>query len=259
MTRAHRPGRRGLLIATWLTVIIAVTVPGTGAAAQPDDLTGQLQSPDIGSQLAKLREAAISLPLATALGTALALRPRRKGTPPRSATVVQTQIILALIGALVMLIVGASLARAFGVVGVAGLIRYRAKIDDPKDAGVMLATLAIGLSSGVGWYLISTFAAVFILGVLWVLESVEPNPRKNFTLKVMNKEIAKLQPRIEQVLRRQHARFELRTSGPDELQYDVSLPVEIRTDRLSNAILDLDETDGATVEWDEKQNKRQAA
>ena len=57
----------------------------------------------------------------------------------------QTQIILAIIGALVMIVVGTSLARAFGVVGAAGLVRYRAKIDDPKDAGVMLTTLAVGL------------------------------------------------------------------------------------------------------------------
>ena len=34
-----------------------------------------------------------------------------------------------------MLVVGSSLARAFGIVGAAGLVRYRAKIDDPKDAG----------------------------------------------------------------------------------------------------------------------------
>jgi hypothetical protein len=73
----------------------------------------------------------------------------------------------------------------------------------------------------------------------------------------MKAEIAKLQPRIEQMLLRQEARFELRTSGPDELQYDVWLPVEVRTDRLSNAILR--ETDGATVEWDEKHNKKEAA
>ena len=32
----------------------------------------------------------MSLPLAAALGTALAMRPRRRGTPPRSAAVVQT-------------------------------------------------------------------------------------------------------------------------------------------------------------------------
>ena len=92
----------------------------------------------------------VALPLATALGAALAMRPRRKGTPKRSAPVVQTQIILAVIGALVMIVVGTSLARAFGVVGAAGLVRYRAKIDDPKDAGVMLTTLAVGLGAGIG-------------------------------------------------------------------------------------------------------------
>ena len=64
----------------------------------------------------------------------LALRPRRNGTPERQPAVVQTQIILAVVGALIMLVVGASLARAFGIVGAANLIRYRSKIDDPKDA-----------------------------------------------------------------------------------------------------------------------------
>ena len=82
--------------------------------------------------------AMIRLPLAALLGAALALRPRRRGTPPRTPAVIQTQIILAVVGAVVMLVVGASLARAFGIVGAANLIRYRSKIDDPKDAVVML-------------------------------------------------------------------------------------------------------------------------
>ena len=73
-----------------------------------------------------------------------------------------------------MLVVGTNLARAFGVVGAAGLVRYRAKIEDPKDAGVMLSTLAVGLASGVGQYVIAAFSAVFILLVLWVIESFEP-------------------------------------------------------------------------------------
>ena len=73
-----------------------------------------------------------------------------------------------------MLVVGSSLARAFGIVGAAGLVRYRAKIDDPKDAGVMLSTLAVGLAAGVGVYLLAFFATVFILAVLWIVESFEP-------------------------------------------------------------------------------------
>ena len=258
MTVGPRHSHGRLILTLWV-MGLAVLVLGGGAAAQTNNQLAEFSGSDVVSRLVVLRDAAMALPLAAALGAALAFRPRRKGTPPRSAAVVQTQIILALIGALVMLIVGASLARAFGVVGVAGLIRYRAKINDPKDAGVMLSTLAIGLACGVGLYLISTFAAAFILAVVWVLESIEPNPRKNFTLKVMKAEVAKLQPRIEQMLLRQEARFELRTSGPDELQYDVWLPVEVRTDRLSNAILRMDETDGATVEWDERRAKKEAA
>ncbi len=92
----------------------------------------------------------VRLPLAAALGSALAMRPRRAGTPSRKPAVVQTQVILAVMGALVLIVVGASLARAFGVVGIAGLIRYRAKVDDPKDASVMLAGLGVGLACGVG-------------------------------------------------------------------------------------------------------------
>ena len=92
------------------------------------------------------------------LGAALAFRPKRRGTPTRTPAVVQTQIILAVVGALIMLVVGSSLARAFGIVGAASLIRYRSKIDDPKDAGVMLCCLAVGLASGVGLYGLAVFA-----------------------------------------------------------------------------------------------------
>ena len=97
-------------------------------------------------------EGTIRLPLAGVLGAALAFRPKRRGTPTRTPAVVQTQIILTVVGALIMLVVGSSLARAFGIVGAASLIRYRSKIDDPKDAGVMLCGLAVGLASGVGLY-----------------------------------------------------------------------------------------------------------
>src|SRR5215208_5857133 len=117
--------------------------------------------------------ALLALPFAAVLGAMLAFRPRRRGTPPRSAPVIQTQIVLSIVGALVMTIVGASLARAFGIVGAANLIRYRAKIEDPKDAVVMLTTLSIGLACGVELYGLALFGTVFILAVLWVVESLE--------------------------------------------------------------------------------------
>ena len=131
-----------------------------------------------------VERAVLALPCATALGAALAFRPRRRGTPPRSAPVIETQIVLAVVGATVMLVVGSSLARAFGIVGAANLIRYRAKIDDPKDAVVMLSTLSVGLCCGVELYGLALFATVFLLAVLWAVESIEPELTKHFELKV---------------------------------------------------------------------------
>src|SRR5688572_3304375 len=105
--------------------------------------------------------ALLSMPLAAVLGSALAFRPRRRGTPLRRTEVIHAQIILAVVGALVMVVIGESLARAFGIVGIAGLIRYRSKIRNAKDAGVMLSNLAIGLAAGAGLYGIAVFAAGF--------------------------------------------------------------------------------------------------
>jgi uncharacterized membrane protein YhiD involved in acid resistance len=189
------------------------------------------------------------------MGALLAFRPRRRGTPARSAPVIQTQIILSVVGAVVMLIVGASLARAFGIVGAANLIRYRAKIDDPKDAVVMLATLSLGLACGVELYGLAAFASVFILAVLWVIESFEPEQRKYFELTITGTDPTPLRNDVESILRRHHVQYELRSAGPKELCYEAKLPLETRTDRVSNAILLLQPNSELEVVWDEKKKK----
>lgn len=198
------------------------------------------------------RDALIAVPLAAVLGAALAFRPVRRGTPPRDPAVIQTQIILAVVGSVIMLVVGASLARAFGILGAANLVRYRAKIDDPKDAAVMLVALAIGLATGVGVYGIAVGATVFILALLWGLESIEPDPKKRFELKVTGKEVGGLRPEIERVLRDLAVSFESRMLGQDEIAYDVQLPVRRRTDRVANALVTMgkEKEVDLTVEWE---------
>jgi hypothetical protein len=265
---------------TWLTIAVLAVVPARAQVPPPQPAPAgspfqqaqqQQQSPPPTSALENFAEehrqslgsweidlhAFVALPLATLLGAALALRPRRRGTPKRSSPVVQTQIILAIIGALVMIVVGTSLARAFGVVGAAGLVRYRAKIDDPKDAGVMLTTLAVGLGCGIGVYGLAAFATVFLIGVLWVIESFEPNPRKQFILEIKAKEVAKLQAGIETLLRRRRVKYELRESEPDKVSYFVEMPMDLKTDGISADIIALDPDPGTGVEW--KIEKKKAA
>ena len=206
--------------------------------------------------LHEIDDAMVRLPLAAGLGAALALRPRRKATPQRSAPVIQTQIILAVVGAVIMLVVGASLARAFGIVGAANLIRYRSKIDDPKDAVVMLAALAVGLATGVGLYALAVFSTVFLGAALWVIESFEPQSRKPFDLKVKaGNQTDELRPQIEAILRRFNLKFEIRSSSDEEVAYEVEVPIELKTDRVTNAILKIDPAGHASVDWVEKKSK----
>jgi hypothetical protein len=265
--RKHSGGRWGRLGSALLLAFALALASGSRlqGATQPSFVPAAAPTTEApsanghGSTTEMLRDALFGLAVAGALGCALAFRPSRRGTPPRNPAVIQTQIILALVGALVMLVVGASLARAFGIVGAASLVRYRAKVDDPKDAGVMLACLAIGLASGVGIYAVAALSTLLILAAVWALESLEPEGRKDFLLKVQAKDPEKLQERLEDLLRRNKVKYELRTSSKEDLTYSVELPLTKRTDRITNAILALDNRDQMGVEWSDRKPGKEKA
>ena len=213
------------------------------------------RTPPLDEQIRDLKHALSRLPIAAGLACVLAFRPRRKGTPTRQMPVIQTQIILAVVGAVVMLVVGSSLARAFGIVGAAGLVRYRAKIDDPKDAGVMLSTLAVGLAAGVGVWLLAGFATLFILALLWIVESFEPEATQLFTLKVTAKDPAAIKPQLDALLTRSRYEFELRGSSHEDLHYEVRVR-RGKTTGLSERIQQLDPANVSEVEWEDKKEKK---
>ena len=207
------------------------------------------------ADISTIGDALVRLPLAAALGTALALRPKLKGTPPRMPAVVQTQIILAIVGAIIMLVVGASLARAFGIVGVASLIRYRSKIDDPKDAVVMLSALSVGLASGVGLHALAVFSTAFLILMLGIIESFEKGEKKfELTIKA-GSQTDELRPKIESILSRFELPYELRASADEELCYELVVPFDVERDRVTNAIQRLDPKGQEAVDWSEKKNK----
>jgi len=248
-----------------LLFIVALAAPHPVAAQSPESQLPTQQNvappqPDTDNHqthpLHEIDDAMVRLPLAAALGAALALRPKRKGTPPRSPAVVQTQIVLAVVGAVVMLVVGASLARAFGIVGAANLVRYRSKIEDPKDAAVMLCALSVGLASGVGLYALSIFSTVFMVAALWVIESFEPDSHKAFMLKIKaEKETDALRAKFERILQTYKLPFELRSASDEEVCYETQVPMEVQIDDVSNRILKLDAGGRIAVEWEEKKKK----
>ncbi len=204
-----------------------------------------------------LGHAAVRLPIAALFGTALALRPRRAGSPRRDAAVIETQIVLSIVGALIMLVVGASLARAFGIAGAANLIRYRAKIEDPKDAVVMLSALAVGLASGVGLFGIAAVGTGFLVLTLWIIEGFETHVRTFLLTVKLGEGTSDLRASVERILQRAKTVFELRTTGDDELVYLVNAGGSVKTEELSAALAALAPKDGKTqIEWKEEKKAR---
>ena len=230
----------------------------SGTPATPPSARDPFEWPDLVEDFRTgLGQAAVRLPIAALLGTALALRPRRAGSPRRDAAVIETQIVLAIVGALIMLVVGASLARAFGIAGAANLIRYRAKIEDPKDAVVMLSALSVGLASGVGLFGIAAVGTGFLVLTLWIIEGFETHVRTFLLTVKLGEGTSNRRAAVERILQRAKTVFELRTTADEELVYLVNADASVKTEELSAALAALAPKDEKTqIEWKEEKKAR---
>ncbi|MGE3473946.1 MAG: hypothetical protein AB7O28_26635 [Vicinamibacterales bacterium] len=266
MTSCRRSLRRVLvgpagLLFVWLclTAVDAsarmAQVPGA-PASETSPLTQQDDPLAPPSPMKEVRDAIVRLPLAAVLGTVLALRPRKRGQGRRSVLVVQTQIMLAVVGAVIMLVVGNSLSRAFGIVGAAGLVRYRSTIDDPKEAVVMLCALGAGLASGVGLYILAPFATFFMATVLWAVEYFEPPARKYFELAVTMNGAPHFRPKVEGVLHGLGLEYELLTESDETISYSVNAPLDVRTRDVSDTMRLLAGDGEMAIEWSEKKARK---
>src|SRR5262245_63802182 len=112
--------------------------------------------------------------LAAFLAALLAFRPRRGvSVARRNPYVAQTQILMAVVAGAMMMVVGDSAARAFGIFAAASLVRFRTNIRDPKETTVLLVCLGVGLAAGVGRWDMAVILTLFVLLTLAVLESFE--------------------------------------------------------------------------------------
>lgn len=112
----------------------------------------------------------VRLSLAIAFGWLLGAVYRVTHTGDKfSGAIPQTQVLLALGGALIWLVVGDNIVRAFGLAGTIGLIRYRTRIRDPKDTTVLLFSMILGMACGLGQLIIASIGTAFVVATLLLL------------------------------------------------------------------------------------------
>lgn len=91
---------------------------------------------------------------------------------PMNRSMEQAQVLLAVSGALIMIIIGSSLARAFGIAGAAGIIRFRTPVEDPKDVTVLFLLMGLGMACGIGALPIAALGGLFLAASIVVLDKV---------------------------------------------------------------------------------------
>jgi uncharacterized membrane protein YhiD involved in acid resistance len=79
-----------------------------------------------------------------------------------------TLVLNGMVVALVMLVIGSDIARAFSLVGALSIIRFRNAVKETRDVGFIFFTMAIGMAVGTRFYLLAVAGTVFV-GLVIVL------------------------------------------------------------------------------------------
>ncbi len=141
-------------------------------------------SPVISSLTAE--QVILNILLACALGLLVAIVYRLTGQHKAgSASFMLTMVILSMVVALVMMVIGNSIARAFSLVGALSIIRFRTAVKDNRDIAYVFFALAAGMAAGIGNYQVALYGVGLIALILLLLDFVRfaRSPRGVFLLK----------------------------------------------------------------------------
>ncbi|NTX04144.1 DUF4956 domain-containing protein [Myxococcus sp. CA051A] len=106
------------------------------------------------------------------IGTVLSLRPwrlpMRRALP--KADMIQAQVLLCAAAAVITAVIGDSVAKAFGLVGLGGFVRFRSGLKDPRDAAILFLMIGLGMACGHGSLGLAGVGTVFVAALLFVLD-----------------------------------------------------------------------------------------
>lgn len=80
-----------------------------------------------------------------------------------------TMFAMAVCTAVVMMIIGSNVARAFSLVGALSIIRFRTAVKDPRDTGYLFAAMVAGMGCGTGFYVASIAMTAFFSALMLTL------------------------------------------------------------------------------------------
>ena len=230
-----------------------MSVPGSPASQLPLFTPGQFL-PTLHNPFVEL----LKLISAFLIGSAITAVHRATSEHKLSSSMEQAQILLCVSGALMMVIIGDSLARAFGIAGAASIIRFRTPVDDPKDIIILFLALGMGMACGLGAFAVAGLGTAFLAIVLWYLSrSVEGDARPMIV--AMTAEGGEFPANLAQEIFARHGiPFETRGITEGEIptmKYKVDIGPGISLDQLSEELRGANGSTIRSVAWEKAKKK----
>lgn len=182
--------------------------------------------------------------------------------PGYSTTFVNSMVILTMITAVVLLVIGNNLARAFGLVGAMSIIRFRTAVKETQDIVYIFFSLASGMAAGVGYHKIALIGTLFIGLMIYLFSKSKLSaPRKEefllqFSYHPNGDEIPAYLPVFRKYCRG-HKLINTRSLGVDRDALELSYYVKFKDMEKNSAFMrELQKTEGVNqinLYFDEEQ------
>jgi anti-anti-sigma factor len=226
--------------------------PDLGEAAS-DAVAPGLQTPAAAGgvrpfvELAKLVAAALIGMLVTAIHAPAA--PDR----PLGRSMRHAQVLLCISGAMMMIIIGNSLARAFGIAGAASIIRFRTPVEDPKDVTIIFLLMALGMACGLGAFAVAGLSTAFLCAFLLFLDLRADQRARSLLIEIAAEGRDFPTDHVQGVFARNRVVFEMREVSQAKetaVTYHASVDANLSLEELSAQLMAGGNAGVKSVSWE---------
>ena len=248
----RRAPLRTVLVSTSLFLALVMARVAAAGMGQSTDLAAGVDS--AGARAFSPLAEALKLVVAAAIGAVVMFVHRRyPGDKPISRSLAQAQVLLCVAGALMMIIIGNSLARALGIAGGATIVRFRTPVEDPKDTTVLFLLLGLGMASGLGSFAVAGLGAAFLCLCLALLDFVGERKQRSMILEMIASGSEFPTEYVNRLLSAYRIRFEPREVDAGKkatVRYHCTLDPDTPLQRLSDQLMDPAASGLKSVVWE---------
>ncbi|WDF50986.1 DUF4956 domain-containing protein [Paenibacillus sp. KACC 21273] len=157
--------------------------------------------------------------VAIVLGGLISLTYMKTNPSGYSQNFTLTMVLLPVIVAIIILLIGSNIARAFSLAGAFSIIRFRSAPGDPKDIAYVLFTMAAGLACGTGYFGYAVLFTIILCVMMFVLNRFKFGVSKKLqkTLKVTIPENLAYDEAFAEVFQQFNVQYDLKKIRTTEL------------------------------------------